>query len=181
MKTLIRLGGCPGWSEASLGAHSLCRGLCLFVMSWLIYVCLYYYQIWILWSVQVVVKFLIYQNLWHVCQLLICIGIYVSLRFLKSVELFVWYCGPIFFENRYQTLIHLFTVVIKFQVTKTVKYMADPILGLFRNPELYSRLLCFSPSWLWSIRIDNGFAVYKFRLHFSCGFICDMIICKWKL
>ena len=23
-KTLIRLGGCPGWSESSLGAHSLC-------------------------------------------------------------------------------------------------------------------------------------------------------------
>ena len=24
VKTLIRLGGCPGWSESSLGAHSLC-------------------------------------------------------------------------------------------------------------------------------------------------------------
>ena len=24
-KTLIRLGGCPGWSESSLGAHSFCR------------------------------------------------------------------------------------------------------------------------------------------------------------
>ena len=23
-KTLIRLGGCPGWSESSLGAHSFC-------------------------------------------------------------------------------------------------------------------------------------------------------------
>ena len=23
-KTLIRLGGCPGWSDSSLGAHSLC-------------------------------------------------------------------------------------------------------------------------------------------------------------
>ena len=23
-KTLIRLGGCPGWSESSLGVHSLC-------------------------------------------------------------------------------------------------------------------------------------------------------------
>ena len=24
MKTLIRLGGCPGWCESSLGAQSLC-------------------------------------------------------------------------------------------------------------------------------------------------------------
>ena len=24
VNTLIRLGGCPGWSESSLGAHSLC-------------------------------------------------------------------------------------------------------------------------------------------------------------
>ena len=24
MKSLIRLGGCPGWSESSLGAHSFC-------------------------------------------------------------------------------------------------------------------------------------------------------------
>ena len=24
MKTLIRLGGCPGWSDSSLGTHSLC-------------------------------------------------------------------------------------------------------------------------------------------------------------
>ena len=24
VKTLIRLGGCPGWSESSLGAHSFC-------------------------------------------------------------------------------------------------------------------------------------------------------------
>ena len=24
VQTLIRLGGCPGWSESSLGAHSLC-------------------------------------------------------------------------------------------------------------------------------------------------------------
>ena len=23
-KTLIRLGGCPGWSESSLGTHSFC-------------------------------------------------------------------------------------------------------------------------------------------------------------
>ena len=28
-KTLIRLGGCPGWSESSLGAHGI-----LFVLSW---------------------------------------------------------------------------------------------------------------------------------------------------
>ena len=28
-KTLIRLGGCPGWSESSLGAHAL-----LLVLSW---------------------------------------------------------------------------------------------------------------------------------------------------
>ena len=29
VKTLIRLGGCPGWSESSLGAHAI-----LFVLSW---------------------------------------------------------------------------------------------------------------------------------------------------
>ena len=28
-KTLIRLGGCPGWSESSLGAHAI-----LLVLSW---------------------------------------------------------------------------------------------------------------------------------------------------
>ena len=28
-KTLIRLGGCPGWSESPLGAHAI-----LFVLSW---------------------------------------------------------------------------------------------------------------------------------------------------
>ena len=33
-KTLIRLGGCPEWSESSLGAHSF---FFCFVMSWLIY------------------------------------------------------------------------------------------------------------------------------------------------
>ena len=31
-RLLISLGGCPGWSESSLGAHSFCW----FVMSWLI-------------------------------------------------------------------------------------------------------------------------------------------------
>ena len=31
-RRLIRLGRCPGWSESSLGAHSICW----FVMSWLI-------------------------------------------------------------------------------------------------------------------------------------------------
>ena len=29
VKTLIRLGGCPGWSESSLGAHAI-----LLVLSW---------------------------------------------------------------------------------------------------------------------------------------------------
>ena len=40
-KTLIRLGGCPGWSESSLGAQSLCwfchvaaHMQCLCEMSW---------------------------------------------------------------------------------------------------------------------------------------------------
>ena len=36
-KTLIRLGGCPGWSESSLGAHSFCW-FCL--MLRLIYWCI---------------------------------------------------------------------------------------------------------------------------------------------
>ena len=36
-KTLIRLGGCPGWSESSLGAHAIllvlsCRGSCFCVL-----------------------------------------------------------------------------------------------------------------------------------------------------
>ena len=44
-KTLIRLGGCPGWSESSLGAHSIllvlsCRGS--YVLPWLIFY-LYHY------------------------------------------------------------------------------------------------------------------------------------------
>ena len=34
-KTLIRLSGCPGWSESSQGAHPLCW----FVLSWLKWSC----------------------------------------------------------------------------------------------------------------------------------------------
>ena len=37
VKTLIRLGGCPGWSESSLGAHHFVA----FVVLWLIFVCHY--------------------------------------------------------------------------------------------------------------------------------------------
>ena len=37
-KTLIRLGGCPGWSESSLGAHRFVA----FVVLWLIFVCHYW-------------------------------------------------------------------------------------------------------------------------------------------
>ena len=33
-KTLIRLGGCPGWSESSLGTHSFCRGSIYFLSQW---------------------------------------------------------------------------------------------------------------------------------------------------
>ena len=38
-KTLIRLGGCPGWSESSLGAHSFCWFCCVAVhiKTWLSY------------------------------------------------------------------------------------------------------------------------------------------------
>ena len=40
-KTLIRLGGCPGWSESSLGAHAI-----LLVLSWgsSLYFCAYAFE-----------------------------------------------------------------------------------------------------------------------------------------
>ena len=50
-KTLIRLGGCPGWSESSLGAHAilviwcenmpkiLCRFFCVFFLRFEVYFC----------------------------------------------------------------------------------------------------------------------------------------------
>ena len=37
-KSLFRLGGCPGWSESSLGAHSFCCCFCL-----LFFFCLYFF------------------------------------------------------------------------------------------------------------------------------------------
>ena len=36
-KTLIRLGGCPGWSESSLGAHTFCL-FCHVALIWCMYI-----------------------------------------------------------------------------------------------------------------------------------------------
>ena len=63
-KTLIRLGGCPGWSESSLGAHSLCWFCHVAAHLWLFYVL----RVCILW-IDVVLIIFIYKDAFKIMPL----------------------------------------------------------------------------------------------------------------
>ena len=116
-KTLIRLGGCPGWSESSLGAHSLC---------WFCHVAAHF-----------LFKHLLLTISWRYENDYLCLWLILKCSFAKfsySV-LFIWLFS-LFFEIK---MAHEWIPYLTQSMTKLTKWHVRPA-----KPQIS---LCICPVW----------------------------------